>query len=37
MKKLHLIAAFVILALLVAVPPLLKNYGIYLFTYWSCS
>ena len=34
MKKLHLIAAFVILALLVAVPPLLKNYGIYLFTYW---
>ena len=34
MTKLQLIVSAVILALLVAVPPLLKNYGIYLFTYW---
>ena len=34
MKKTHLIACLVILALLLAVPPLLKNYGIYLFTTW---
>ena len=27
-------APLLILALLLAVPPLLKNYGIYLFTYW---
>ena len=34
MKKLPLILTVVILALLLAVPPLLKNYGIYLFTTW---
>lgn len=34
MKKIHLIASLAILALLLAVPPLLKNYGIYLFTTW---
>jgi branched-chain amino acid transport system permease protein len=34
MKKLQLIGTLAILALLIAVPPLLKNYGIYLFTYW---
>ena len=28
------LAPLLILALLLAVPPLLKNYGIYLFTYW---
>jgi len=34
MKRLELTAGLLILALLLAVPPLLKNYGIYLFTYW---
>ncbi len=34
MKKLPLFSALVILALLLAVPPFLKNYGVYLFTYW---
>ena len=34
MKKTHLIGCLIILALLLAVPPLLKNYGIYLFTTW---
>ncbi len=34
MKKSHLIAGAVILAVLIAVPPFLKSYGIYLFSYW---
>jgi branched-chain amino acid transport system permease protein len=34
MNKLHWLAGLLIVALLLAVPPLLKNYGIYLFTYW---
>jgi branched-chain amino acid transport system permease protein len=34
MKGSHLIAGAVILAVLIAVPPFLKNYGIYLFSYW---
>jgi branched-chain amino acid transport system permease protein len=34
MTRLQLTAGLVIFALLLAVPPLLKNYGIYLFTYW---
>jgi branched-chain amino acid transport system permease protein len=34
MKLASLLAGLVIFALLLAVPPLLKNYGIYLFTYW---
>jgi branched-chain amino acid transport system permease protein len=34
MKKTHLVGSLLILALLLAVPPLLKNYGVYLFTYW---
>ena len=34
MKKTHLIGSLIVLALLLAVPPLLKNYGIYLFTTW---
>jgi branched-chain amino acid transport system permease protein len=34
MNKTHLAVAAVMLVVLVAVPPLLKNYGIYLFTYW---
>ena len=34
MKKSHLIAGALILAVLIAVPPFLKNYGIYLFSYW---
>jgi len=32
--KTSLVAGLVILALLLAVPPLLKNYGVYLFSYW---
>jgi branched-chain amino acid transport system permease protein len=32
--KPSLVAGAVILALLLAVPPMLKNYGIYLFSYW---
>ena len=34
MKKSHLMALGVTLLLLLAVPPLLKNYGIYLLSYW---
>lgn len=34
MKRLPVIAGVLLLAVLLAVPPLLKNYGIYLFTYW---
>lgn len=34
MKKIHLIGSLLVLALLLAVPPLLKNYGVYLFTTW---
>jgi branched-chain amino acid transport system permease protein len=34
MKRASLVAGLVIFALLLALPPLLKNYGIYLFTYW---
>ena len=34
MKKSHLIALCIILLLLLAVPLLLKNYGIYLLSYW---
>ncbi len=34
MKKTHLIGSLAILALMVAVPPLLKSYGVYLFSTW---
>jgi branched-chain amino acid transport system permease protein len=34
MQRKHLFATLAILALLIAVPPLLKNYGIYLFSMW---
>ncbi len=34
MKKLHLFGGLAVLAALLAVPPFLKNYGIYLFSYW---
>jgi branched-chain amino acid transport system permease protein len=34
MRKLPLLAVAVIAAVLLFVPPMLKNYGIYLFTYW---
>ncbi|MDE2628342.1 MAG: branched-chain amino acid ABC transporter permease, partial [Burkholderiales bacterium] len=34
MKKLHLVGLLVILAVMLAVPPMLKSYGVYLFTYW---
>jgi len=34
MKKLQFALAALILVVLVAVPPMLKNYGVYLFTYW---
>jgi len=34
MSKANLIVAAVILAVLLALPPFLKNYGIYLFSYW---
>jgi branched-chain amino acid transport system permease protein len=34
MKKIQLLALAAIAVLLLAVPPLLKNYGIYLFTTW---
>jgi branched-chain amino acid transport system permease protein len=34
MSRTHLVGSLFILALLLAIPPLLKNYGIYLFTYW---
>ena len=34
MNKLHLAVGLVLAAVLLAVPPFLKNYGIYLFSYW---
>ncbi len=34
MKKIHLAGAGVLLVLLLAAPPLLKNYGLYLLSYW---
>ena len=34
MKKTHLVAAAVMLVVLLAVPPFLKNYGIFLFSKW---
>ena len=34
MSKANLLVAAVILAVLLALPPFLKNYGIYLFSYW---
>ncbi|MEY2618417.1 MAG: hypothetical protein RL522_1419 [Pseudomonadota bacterium] len=34
MKKLPLLAALAILAALLLAPPFLKNYGVYLFSYW---
>ncbi len=34
MKKTHLAGAGVLLVLLLAAPPLLKNYGLYLLSYW---
>ena len=34
MKKLPLILSVAVLALLLALPPMLKNYGVYLFTTW---
>ena len=34
MKGSHLVAGALILAVLIAVPPFLKSYGIYLFSYW---
>lgn len=34
MKKLHLVGLLAVLAVMLAVPPMLKNYGVYLFTYW---
>ena len=34
MKTLHKIGLLAILALLLGAPPMLKSYGVYLFTYW---
>jgi branched-chain amino acid transport system permease protein len=34
MTKTQLLIAAIVLAVLLAVPPFLKNYGIYLFSYW---
>lgn len=34
MKTSHKLGALAILALLLAAPPMLKSYGVYLFTYW---
>jgi branched-chain amino acid transport system permease protein len=34
MKKLHLVGLLLIVALLLAVPPFLKSYGVYLFSKW---
>ncbi|CAN5376970.1 branched-chain amino acid ABC transporter permease [soil metagenome] len=34
MKKSHWFALLVVLAVLLAVPPFLKSYGLYLFSYW---
>ena len=34
MNKISLVAATVLLVVLLAAPPMLKSYGVYLFTYW---
>jgi branched-chain amino acid transport system permease protein len=34
MKTIHKVALLAMLALLLGAPPLLKSYGVYLFTYW---
>lgn len=34
MNKIHLVVLAVVALVLLAVPPFLKNYGIYLFSYW---
>lgn len=34
MNKIHLAAGLAGLALMIAVPPFLKSYGVYLFSYW---
>lgn len=34
MKKSHILGALFALAFLLAAPPFLKNYGVYLFSYW---
>ncbi|HEX7435129.1 MAG TPA: branched-chain amino acid ABC transporter permease, partial [Caldimonas sp.] len=34
MKRSHLLGLALALAVLLGVPPLLKSYGIYLFSYW---
>ena len=34
MTKLHAFITFAVAVVLLAAPPLLKNYGVYLFTYW---
>lgn len=34
MKKTHALGALLVLAFLLAAPPFLKNYGVYLFSYW---
>lgn len=34
MNKIHLVVLAVVAVVLLAVPPFLKNYGIYLFSYW---
>ncbi|MDZ7854697.1 branched-chain amino acid ABC transporter permease [Sphaerotilus sp.] len=34
MKTLHKLGALAILVMLLATPPMLKSYGVYLFTYW---
>jgi branched-chain amino acid transport system permease protein len=33
-KKTHLVIGALVLAMLLGVPPFLKNYGVYLFSYW---
>ncbi|MCI1191484.1 branched-chain amino acid ABC transporter permease [Calidifontimicrobium sp. SYSU G02091] len=34
MKRSHVVGSLLVLAVLLAVPPWLKNYGVYLFSYW---
>ncbi|MDH4060750.1 MAG: branched-chain amino acid ABC transporter permease [Aquincola sp.] len=34
MKRSQRVAALIVLAVVMAVPPFLKNYGVYLFSYW---
>jgi len=34
MKRLHVVALLVVSAVLLAAPPMLRTYGVYLFTYW---